>query len=89
MLIFVPAMKLKTKTNIMKTITTQSVNKLRADISYLKENATMNDIMSGVWMEGLSKSSQNTFDLIKSISSGDYSTISLAMDILNNKTIKF
>lgn len=73
----------------MKTITTQSLNKLRADISYLKETANISQIMSGEWIDGLSKSSQNTFDLIKSISSGDYSTMSLAMDILNNKTIKF
>ena len=73
----------------MKTITTQSVNKLRANISYLKENATMNEIMSGEWIDGLSKSSQYTFDIIKATASADYSSISLAMNLLNNKSIKF
>jgi len=55
----------------------------------LKENANMNELMSGEWIDGLSKSAQDTFDTIKATASGDYSSISLAMDLLNNKTIKF
>ena len=72
----------------MKTITTQSVNKLRANISYLKETATMSDIMSGNWIDRLSKSAQETFDAIKDNASSEYSTISLAMDLLKTKPIK-
>ena len=78
----------KEKQNTMKTITTQSVNKLRANISYLKETATMSDIMSGNWIDGLSKSAQETFDAIKDNASSEYSTISLAMDLLKTKPIK-
>mgnify|MGYP003479686703 FL=1 len=48
----------------------------------------MSDIMSGNWIDGLSKSAQETFDAIKDNASSEYSTISLAMDLLKTKPIK-
>lgn len=73
----------------MKSITLLQFKKLQSELCYLKDTATSNELLLSTWIDGLSIKSKSVFNTIKDLANDKYNSVSLAIDIINNKLIKY